>query len=77
MTHGVFRLVRHSLYLGEMISGFGILLPALAPFAVIIFLYWIGVQLWRTVNEERALATAFPKFATYRARTRRIIPFLW
>ena len=38
---------------------------------------FVGLQLWRTVNEERALSRVFPDYAAYKARTARIVPFVW
>ena len=77
VTRGPYGLVRHPVYFGEMVSSIGILLPVFAPMAVAIWVWWIGLQLWRSVNEERALTAVFPAYAAYRARTRRLIPFVW
>jgi protein-S-isoprenylcysteine O-methyltransferase Ste14 len=37
----------------------------------------VVLQLWRATNEERVLAEVFPEYAGYRARTRRLIPWVW
>ncbi len=52
--------------------------PAAAlPDVVLLLAGWIGCQIWRTENEERALLAVFPEYRAYRSRTRRLIPFLW
>jgi protein-S-isoprenylcysteine O-methyltransferase Ste14 len=77
VTNGLYRYVRHPLYLGEMIAGLGLTLgttwlPAFGLFAV-----QCGLLYWRTVLEERALTASFPAYPDYRRRTCRLIPGIY
>lgn len=77
VTHGTYRLVRHPLYFGEIVIGFGILLPVFSLLSVGFWIIFVGLQLRRSVNEERVLAATFPEYSNYQQRTRRLIPFMW
>lgn len=77
VTRGPYRIVRHPLYLGEILSGAGMLLPVLSLSTFAIWLLFVGLQVQRSLYEERALAAVFPEYAGYQAKTRRLIPFVW
>lgn len=77
VTRGPYRFVRHPLYFGEICSGLGLLIAIATPATTAIFAVFVGLQLWRSVNEEHAIEDVFPEYAAYRARTRRVVPFLW
>ena len=74
VSTGPYRLVRHPLYLGEMVSAAGLALtvvgwPALATWCML-----VSLQVYRSVQEERVLSAHLPDYADYRARTHRLIP---
>jgi protein-S-isoprenylcysteine O-methyltransferase Ste14 len=77
VTAGPYRFVRHPLYLAEMISAIGIFIAFASPWTAAVLLVQIGSQIRRMQNEERVLGTAFPDYAGYMARTRRLIPGVW
>lgn len=77
VIRGPYRFVRHPLYLGEMVSAFGVLLPILAWPSLALWLAWLGFQGWRTIEEERILSATFPDYRAYQARTPRLIPPIW
>jgi protein-S-isoprenylcysteine O-methyltransferase Ste14 len=74
VTRGPYRYVRHPVYLGEFLSGLGILLPVFSAVTLMVFLDFVALQLWRIANEERALEAVFPEYGLYRRRTWRLIP---
>lgn len=75
VTHGPYRLVRHPVYLGELISAVGLLLAKPHPLIVTIFVVFVGLQYWRTVYEERALSAAYPNdYPAYSRRVPRLLP---
>src|SRR5579871_3086317 len=74
VTRGPYAVVRHPLYLAEMMAALGGLLPRLSPLMIAIFVGFVGLQYWRTIFEERVLQEAFPEYASYRERTWRILP---
>lgn len=77
VTGGPYRWVRHPVYLGEITSTLGLLLPVLSPFNALVFVLFCALQLWRTRHEEANLAANFPEYDDYRQRTARLLPGLW
>jgi protein-S-isoprenylcysteine O-methyltransferase Ste14 len=72
---GVYRYVRHPIYIGDLVMLLGLELSlnswlvlgiaALAPYVV-----------WRAVGEERMLSQRLPGYDVYCARTWRFVPFV-
>ena len=77
VTRGPYRLVRHPLYLGELLASLGIVLGAESPGPALgSWLVCLVLQLVRTRYEEQTLLAEFPEYADYAARTRRLLPGL-
>jgi protein-S-isoprenylcysteine O-methyltransferase Ste14 len=77
VTSGPYAIVRHPLYLVEEAAIAGILLQ-FAWFAALPFLVMhVAVQIRRMQLEEVVLLKAFPEYAAYARRTRRLIPGVW
>ena len=75
MTGGPYRVVRHPVYLGEIVSAVGLLLARPSAVIALIFLAFVGLQCWRALFEERALASAFPEtYPAYAASAGRLMP---
>ena len=72
-TSGLYRYLRHPLYLGEMISVWGYALAWPAPWATFCALLFTGLQSWRARVEESHLLQHHPGYAAYQKRT----GFLW
>jgi len=75
VTTGAYRLVRHPLYLGELVTVVGLLLPLLGPRTILIFALFCLLQAVRAIFEERVLASAFADYAAYRRRTPALLPW--
>ena len=74
---GPYHLMRHPIYLGEMLAGFGLVLPTLLSWDAAVFAVFIGAQLARTIFEERMLAATYPQYEAYAGRTSRLIPYIF
>jgi len=75
VMRGPYRLVRHPVYLGELLSAVGLLLAKPHPLIIGIFAVFAALQYWRTVYEERALSAAYPdEYPTYARRVPRLLP---
>ncbi|MBI4467964.1 MAG: isoprenylcysteine carboxylmethyltransferase family protein [Acidobacteria bacterium] len=74
---GPYHYVRHPMYLGEFISGMGLVLANLSWFSVVIYAVFTWLQLQRMNNEERVLGSSFETYRDYRLRTSRLIPLVY
>jgi protein-S-isoprenylcysteine O-methyltransferase Ste14 len=76
ITGGPYRLARHPIYLGEITTGLGIVIGLMTWFSAALWLSMIVAQLIRSRYEEDVLEEAFPEYATYARRTKRLVPWL-
>ena len=75
VVRGPYRLVRHPVYLGELISALGLLLAKPHPLILVLFALFATLQFWRTVFEERALEVVYPsEYGAYRREVPRLVP---
>jgi len=71
---GPYKLIRHPLYLGELISLIGIVLARFSISAITIYCLIITLQIYRAVQEERLLASIFPEYEPYSQKKARFLP---
>jgi protein-S-isoprenylcysteine O-methyltransferase Ste14 len=77
VEHGAFRLVRHPIYGGLVITATGLGLVRASLFVVALAVALGAFFVAKSAHEERLLAAAYPDYAAYRTRVpRRIIPWL-
>lgn len=76
VTHGIYRFVRHPMYVAEELAAIGVVLGNISILAVSILLVHMAVQLYRIRNEERLLSASFPEYRDYAARTGMLIPYV-
>jgi protein-S-isoprenylcysteine O-methyltransferase Ste14 len=74
VTRGPYALVRHPLYLGEMVAIAGIALQHLSVWALLLLCLAWAFQFQRMKYEERVLSRSFPEYEDYMARTARLVP---
>lgn len=75
VSTGIYRYVRHPIYTGDLLLLAGLQL-ALNSWLVLGVLAPALVVLRRASVEERQLDQQLPEYASYRARTKRFIPFV-
>jgi protein-S-isoprenylcysteine O-methyltransferase Ste14 len=74
VTNGPYALIRHPLYLCEILGVVAIVLQYRSLLVAAIFVLVIALQAARGQWEEEVLARAFAEFSAYRARTPFLIP---
>ncbi len=71
---GPYKLVRHPVYLGELISILGIVLARPSAITMAIYCLLTALLIYRALWEEKLLADIFPEYETYSLRRARFIP---
>jgi protein-S-isoprenylcysteine O-methyltransferase Ste14 len=74
ITRGPYTLIRHPLYLGEMIATAGLALQYFVPLSLLLLGLHCIFQFERMRYEERVLVQAFPEYTDYIAGTARLVP---
>jgi protein-S-isoprenylcysteine O-methyltransferase Ste14 len=77
VTTGVYRIVRHPLYVAEELAVFGIVMQFLSVWTALLLAVQIAFQLRRMRNEETILGETFPEYDAYKSRTARLIPGIY
>jgi protein-S-isoprenylcysteine O-methyltransferase Ste14 len=77
VTSGVYGIVRHPLYLAEELAVIGIFMQFVSVWTTLLLAVQIAFQLRRMRNEEVILGETFPEYATYKAKTARLIPGIY
>ncbi len=71
---GPYRLVRHPVYLGELIAIFGVVLSRFSVTALAIYCLQTALLIYRALEEEKLLAGIFPEYEAYALGRARFIP---
>jgi protein-S-isoprenylcysteine O-methyltransferase Ste14 len=74
VTNGPYAYARHPLYAVEMLTLLGTAIQFAQPWAALLALGVLALQVTRALFEEQVLAEAYPEYDAYRRRTRRFIP---
>lgn len=75
---GLYKHVRHPIYLGEIVRNFGLVLIFSSIYGVLLIAVATIFLLFRIGIEEKMLIEAFgEEYKEYQGKTRRIIPFIY
>ena len=78
ITTGCYRWLRHPIYTGSLLAFAGFFLVFRSQVIVVALPAYLAGTLWRIADEERLLAEVFgQRYEQYRARTWRLIPFVY
>jgi protein-S-isoprenylcysteine O-methyltransferase Ste14 len=71
---GMYRFVRHPIYLGEFLAFTGLYVLTFSLTTTLVYIAFIVLQTYRMVKEEQTLSQAYPEYVEYSARTARLLP---
>ena len=74
---GSYRLVRHPIYGGIIVGAAGYGLVMASPLALVGAAVLLGFFRLKSAREELWLEARYPGYAAYRARMRRLVPFVY
>ncbi|OGO58042.1 MAG: hypothetical protein A2V85_02030 [Chloroflexi bacterium RBG_16_72_14] len=74
---GAYRLARHPIYGGLVLGATGFGLVTASPLALVGAVVLLGFFRLKSEREEAWLEAHYPGYRVYRARTRRLIPWLY
>lgn len=77
VTTGIYRFVRHPLYLAEEVAILGIFIQYASVSTTLLLAAQIAFQFRRMRHEEAIMAAAFPEYGAYRLQTARLIPSIY
>ncbi len=77
VQHGPYRLVRHPLYLGELVAMLGLTITLGGAWPIAGWILLVLLQCYRAVQEESLLTSFLPGYEAYRSRTARVVPGLF
>ena len=78
VKHGVYRYIRHPVYLGSILLNVGIILLFSSPLGFLVMLGYIPCVLYRIQIEEKMLIERFgQEYRDYIKKTKKIIPMIY
>ena len=74
---GPYKYIRNPMYSAVMLGFGALLLDFFTPFRLLIYILEIFVLLKKITIEEQLLQEKFKDYASYKSRTKRLIPFIY
>lgn len=75
-TQGMYALVRHPIYLGLLVVGFGLTVPSGSIFTAIVYIVFVLLLTYKARFEERMLLEKYPDYRDYATKVGRIFPLI-
>lgn len=76
-TSGAYRFVRHPIYFGVLLAALGLALWSLSPLRLLLTLVMVLFFDRKANREEAWLQEQYAAYPAYRARTRKLIPWIY
>jgi protein-S-isoprenylcysteine O-methyltransferase Ste14 len=76
-TRGPYRAIRHPMYAAVLLAGLALVLDRPSVLRVAAYAVLSVDLLFKLNYEERLLEREYPEYDAYRARTKRLIPFIY
>jgi len=76
-THGLYRYVRHPMYLSVLTVAAGLLLQRVNLWSLIAFAGLVVALLMKLHFEEKQLLRKFPQYEGYMKKSKKLIPFIY
>ena len=77
VTSGIYRWIRHPMYSAVLLAMLATVLTDPRPWRIALWMALLAVLLAKAQREERYLLQRFAQYADYRARTWRLLPWVW
>lgn len=77
VQHGPYRILRHPMYTSVLCTTLALVADHPTAVGWSAWCFLVCVLIAKLLFEEKLLARSYPNYAMYRARTWRLIPYLW
>lgn len=77
VTNGIYKYIRHPMYLGLILVSFALVLNDLTFLRIVLFDLLVINQIFKLTYEEKLLEKHFEGYKEYRKKTKKIIPFVY
>lgn len=77
VTSGIYKYIRHPMYLGLILVSFALVLDYLTFLRIFLFDLLVLNQYLKLTYEEKLLQKHFKDYKEYQKRTKKLIPFLY
>jgi protein-S-isoprenylcysteine O-methyltransferase Ste14 len=77
ITKGPYEILRHPIYAGFLLIMSSIVQYEFTPLRIVVFFILIGMIVLKVIREEYTMEHEIKEYSEYKAKTKRLIPFLF